>query len=52
MQHYTVYFNWKLLYMFSDKINCVMLPLVGYVLEYYYSARTHERYTGNSIQHF
>jgi len=45
MQHYTVYFIWKLLYMFwvyhpkhveqfPDKINCVMLHLVGYILEY------------------
>jgi hypothetical protein len=28
---------------FPDKINCVTLHLVGYILEYYYSARTHER---------
>jgi hypothetical protein len=28
---------------FSDKINCVMLHLVGYILEYYYDARAHER---------
>jgi len=57
MQHYTVYFIWKLLYMFwvdtvvcapddgwwynpkhieqfPDKINCVTLHLVGYILEY------------------
>jgi len=49
MQRYTVYFIWKLLYMirsveqFPDKINCVTLHLVGYILEYYYDARTHER---------
>jgi hypothetical protein len=60
MQRYTVYFIWKLLYMFQvvpspiisnhlkhveqfpDKINCVMLHLVGHILEYYYDARTHE----------
>jgi hypothetical protein len=29
---------------FPDKINCVMLHLVGYILEYYYDTRTHERY--------
>jgi len=28
---------------FSDKINCVTLHLVGYILEYSYDARTHER---------
>ena len=28
---------------FPDKINCVTLDLVGYILEYYYNARTHER---------
>ena len=28
---------------FPDKISCVKLHLVGYVLEYYYDARTHER---------
>ena len=27
---------------FPDKINCVMLHLAGYILEYYYDARTHE----------
>ena len=26
-----------------DKINCVTLHLVGYILEYYYDAQTHER---------
>jgi len=26
-----------------DKINCVTLHLVGYILEYSYDARTHER---------
>jgi hypothetical protein len=26
-----------------DKINCVILRLVGYILEYSYDARTHER---------
>jgi len=26
-----------------DKINCVTLHLVGYILEYYYDAWTHER---------
>jgi hypothetical protein len=77
MQRYTVYFIWKLLYMFRmvpphiirnanncivvcvpddgwwyhpkhveqfpDKINCVTLHLVGYILEHYYDAQTHER---------
>jgi hypothetical protein len=37
MQLYTVYFIWKLLYVFRvvipDKINCVTLHLVGYILE-------------------
>ena len=28
---------------FPDIINCVMLHLVGYILEYSYDARTHER---------
>jgi len=28
---------------FPDKINCVILRLVGYILEYSYDARTHER---------
>jgi len=28
---------------FPDKINCVTLHLVRYILEYYYDARTHER---------
>jgi hypothetical protein len=28
---------------FPDKNNCVTLHLVGYILEYYYEARTHER---------
>ena len=28
---------------FLDIINCVTLHLVGYILEYYYDARTHER---------
>jgi len=28
---------------FPDKINCAMLHLIGYILEYYYEARTHER---------
>jgi len=28
---------------FLDKINCVTLHLVGYILEYYYDAQTHER---------
>ena len=27
---------------FPDKINCVTLHLVGYILEYYYDARTHK----------
>ena len=90
MQRYTVYFIWKLFYMFRVvpspiirsannciyehlvfvtplllpaaiapddgwwyhpkhveqfpvEINCVTLHLVGYILEYYYDARTHER---------
>jgi hypothetical protein len=33
MQPYTVYFIWKLLCMFPDIINGVMLHLVGYILE-------------------
>jgi hypothetical protein len=28
---------------FSDKINCVTLHLVGYILEYSYNVRSHER---------
>jgi hypothetical protein len=28
---------------FPEKINCVTLHLVGYILEYYYNAQTHER---------
>ena len=28
---------------FPDIINCVTLHLVGYILEYSYGARTHER---------
>ena len=28
---------------FPDKINCVTLHLLGYILEYTYAARTHER---------
>ena len=28
---------------FPDKINCVTLHLVGYITEYSYDARTHER---------
>jgi hypothetical protein len=28
---------------FPDKVNCVTLHLVGYILEYFYYARTHER---------
>jgi len=28
---------------FPDKINCVTLQLVGYILEYSYDARMHER---------
>jgi len=28
---------------FPDKINCVTLHLVGYILEYYYDAWTYER---------
>ena len=67
MQRYTVYFIWKLLYMFQvvppvvcapddgwwyhpkhveqfpNKINRVMLHLVGNILEYPCDARTHER---------
>jgi hypothetical protein len=55
MQRYTVYFIWKLLCIyrvvvapkqveqFPDKITCVTLHPVGYILEYYYDARTHER---------
>jgi hypothetical protein len=32
---------------FPDKINCVMLHLVGYILEYYYDAWTHDGTTRN-----
>jgi hypothetical protein len=32
----------KHLEQFSDKINCVTLLLVGYILEFYYDARNHE----------
>jgi hypothetical protein len=28
---------------FPDKINSVMLHLVGYILEYYYDAQAHKR---------
>jgi len=40
--------NWwryhpKYVEQFPDKINGVTLHLVGYILEYYYDARTHER---------
>jgi len=28
---------------FPDKINCITLNLFGYILEYYYDTRTHER---------
>jgi hypothetical protein len=28
---------------FQDKINCVTLHTVGYILEFYYDARTYER---------
>jgi len=28
---------------FPDKINCVTLHPVGYILEYYYDAQTHKR---------
>jgi hypothetical protein len=28
---------------FPDKINCVTLHLVGYILEYFYDAQTYER---------
>jgi len=40
---YLVFVTPLLLSATSDKINCVMLHLVGYILEYYYDARTHER---------
>jgi len=33
----------NMLEQFPDKINCVTLHLVRYILEYYYDARTHER---------
>jgi len=33
----------KYLEQFPDKINCVTLHLVGYILAYSYDARTHER---------
>jgi hypothetical protein len=73
MQRHTVYFIWKLIYVFRvvpppiirsanrciysiwylshcycyvdqfpDKINCVTLHFVGYILQYSYDARTHE----------
>ena len=28
---------------FTDKINCVTLHLVGYILDYSYDTRTHQR---------
>jgi len=43
MQLYTVYFIWKHAEQFPDRIKCVTLRLVGYILEYFYDARTHER---------
>ena len=43
MQHYTVYFIWKHAEQSPDKINCVTLHLVGYILEYYYDAQTNKR---------
>jgi len=43
-QRYPVYFIWwyhpKYVEQFTDKINCVTLRLVGYILEYCYDART------------
>ena len=35
---------------FPDKINCVTLHLVRYILEYSYAARTHERQTAFCIK--
>jgi len=42
---------------FPDKINCVTLHLVGYILEYTCDARTHERYSNiypirRNVTHF
>jgi len=37
------WYNPKHVEQFPDKINCVALHLVGYILEYSYDARTHER---------
>ena len=41
----------KHLEQFPDKINCVTLHLVGYILEYSYNARTHERSKLHSSKH-
>jgi hypothetical protein len=41
----------KYIEQFSDKINCVTLHLVGYVLEYDYHARTHERQNVQMLQY-
>jgi len=43
MQRYTVYFIWKNVEQFPDKVNCVTLHLVGHILEYSHDARAHER---------
>ena len=37
---------------FPDKINCVTLRLVGYILEYSYDARIHERYITHIVYGF
>jgi hypothetical protein len=40
---YVWWYHPKHVEQFPDKINCVTLHLVGYILEYHYDARTHER---------
>jgi hypothetical protein len=40
---YGCYHHPKHIEQIPDKINCVMLHLVGYILEYPYDAWTHER---------
>jgi hypothetical protein len=42
-QHGGCWYHPKHVEQFPDKINCVTLHLVGYILEYCYDARTHER---------
>ena len=41
-QDATWWYHPKHVEQFPDNINCVTLHLVGYILEYYYDARTHK----------